>query len=102
MMPLDRARWFEHEQITVSNTAVGLTSATFASAKVAKISVDKAAGGYGVRYRFSTDGNPTDSVGMEMEAGDEPLVIAGAENLNRIRFIRRDMADVQVNVLYGK
>lgn len=92
--------WFAYEQLPVSTTSLPLTATTYLNAKVAVVAVNKLAGADGVRYRYDAD--PSATVGMELEAGDAPLVIWGTQNIQDIEFIRRDAADVTLNILYGR
>lgn len=90
---------FAFETITVSTTAVGFTSATYAPsgttpADYAMVSVETAA----IRYRV--DGvAPTASVGHAIEAGSG-FPVCGQPSLKTFQMIRRDGADSTVRVTY--
>lgn len=97
--PLDT---FGFEQVSVAGTAVGLTAATYAPAspggpaKVAYIQCETAA----VRWR--ADGtDPTATVGVSMEAGDE-IVVWGQYDIQSIKFIWRDGVTATLNVHYAR
>ncbi len=85
------------ESITVSTTAVALTANLRNTHVFAFITVE----GAPVRYRPDGDVTaPTSTVGHALEIGDT-LAIRGTEQLEKIRFIRRDGADGTLMVSYG-
>jgi hypothetical protein len=102
---------YDHEAITVSTSALGLTST--------KITVVASIGGavesqyQNVKHadealittetdkvRFRLDGtNPTSSTGHELAAGDT-LIVSGWKNIQAIRFIRSGSADATLRCTY--
>ena len=84
-----------YEDITVSTTAISLSAASLASARVALISVETAA----VRFKFNAD--PTALLGHILEPGDW-LELENAHEILNITFIRKDSVDAVLRVSYGK
>jgi hypothetical protein len=84
---------YDHEVITVSAVAIGLTANKLSPAEAALISC---AGG-GVRYWL--DGTaPTASEGHPLAAG-ETILVHGQNNLRGLRFVR-ETADAALAVTY--
>lgn len=86
-----------YEQLTVSSTAVGLTSSKYkpATGRPANIAIIRVAGG-NVRYR--QDGvDPTASVGVPVNVG-EILTLDG--DLASYKFIRQTV-DATLDIEYG-
>lgn len=103
--PLDKEFYnplvtFAFQQITVSTTAIGFTTATYSpgtkgTALLATVIVETA----GVRYR--KDGTaPTSSVGMPLAAGDV-LYVWGSVDIKNIKFIRTSGSDATISVEYA-
>lgn len=70
-----------YQQITVTNTAIGISAPTKTGANAAMLQVEAA------QIRWRDDGtDPTASVGMLMSPGDPPFPYSG--NLSAIKFIR--------------
>lgn len=103
--PLDKEFYnpvvtFAFEQVTVSTTAIGLTTATYSpgtkgTAMLATIIVETA----GLRYR--KDGtDPTSSVGMPLAAGDV-LYVWGSVDIKNIKFIRSSGSNATISVEYA-
>lgn len=89
--PLDT---YGFEALAVSSTAVGFTVATADHAKRAIVRVESNS----VRWR--ADGtNPTATVGMPLEVGDE-LVVWGTD-IHTIKFIRQS-ADATLSVSFAR
>lgn len=83
-----------YEAITVSDSAVGLTDSVYSTSTSALITVEANA------IRFRVDGvNPAADEGHVLEAGDV-LKLTSADELQRIRFIRRDSSDGTIRVTY--
>lgn len=83
------------ESLTVSNTSVGLTEATFGNLTHAFITCEVAA------VRFWLDGTaPTATVGHNLEVGDT-LELESEPQLQNVRFIRRDGVDSTLRCSYG-
>lgn len=90
---------FDFEQLVVSTTAVSMTRGKImpsgkAPAACATISVS----GDSIRYRID-GGEPTSSVGHQLEAGDY-ITISGINNLLRFKAIRSGTVDAIVDVTY--
>lgn len=84
------------EAVTVSTTAVALTAATFGQSNEAFITVENGA------VRFRMDGTaPTASQGHELDVGDS-LTLDSRDQIERIRFIRRNGVDATLRVSYGR
>ncbi len=86
-----------YEQLTVSNTALGLTSAKYRKANVAVIRVS-------ADIRYTLDNTNADltlsaSVGMTWASTDGDLVIPLAD-LSTFRMIRVGASDVTADCLY--
>jgi hypothetical protein len=92
---------FAGEAITVANTAIGPTSATFAPsgeapAQRAVVTVETAS----LRYRY--DGTaPTASVGHLALPG-EVIVVDGVDNVAKLRMIRTGSTSAVVHVTYER
>lgn len=84
---------FDHEVITVSAVAIGLTAGKLAPAEAALISCT----GAGVRY-WLDGATPTASEGHALAAG-ETILVHGQNNLRGLRFIR-ETADATLAVTY--
>lgn len=85
-----------YESVTVTDTAGGLTSATYTTAISALITVETA----NVRYR--ADGtNPTSSEGHLLRVGDI-LELESPDEIQRIRFIRTSGTSSVIKVTYSK
>lgn len=83
------------ETVTVSTVSKELTAATYDNQRFALITVESNA------VRFRLDGtDPTSSVGHVLEAGDI-LTLDSLEQIQAVRFIRRDGADATLSVSYG-
>jgi len=85
----------EGESVTVSTTAIGLTSARINGRSEALIVVETAA----VRY-WKHGETPTATVGVVLEPGDI-LTLDSEHSLQTILFIRRDGADATLRCSYG-
>lgn len=84
---------FDHEVITVSAVAIGLTTSKSAPAEAALISC----AGAGVRY-WLDGAAPTASEGHPLAAG-ETILVHGQNNLRGLRFVR-ETADATLAVTY--
>lgn len=89
---------FAHEKITVSNSAVSLTTATYTTdgekAKRAIITVESAQ----LRYRY--DGTaPTSSVGHLLNPFDV-ITILGSDNITNFKAIRAGSTDAAISCSY--
>lgn len=98
-MPYEiRGNAFAAEEKTVSTTAVGGTSATYApAAGVAKGVVINPAD-QDLIFRID-GGTPTASVGLRLAAGDN-AVIYGEANVRNLLMIREDASDSAVSLTY--
>lgn len=85
--------WDAFEQLTVSSTALGLTSP---GGRNYAILIPEAAA---VRFRLD-GGVPTATVGFPLEVGDQ-LILDSADELRDFRVIRRDGTDCTLNIQYG-
>lgn len=86
---------YAFESVTVSSTAVPLTSATADHATRAYVTVE------GGPVRFRTDGTaPTALIGHELRTGDT-LELDDNDEIQKIQFIRRDGVDATLRVTYG-
>ena len=82
------------ESITVADTAIGFTTATRDDAVEAFVTVESAA------VRFRTDGtDPTAAIGHVLEVGDT-LKLKGRDDLQKVKFIRRDGVSATLRVTY--
>lgn len=89
---------FNFETITVADTAIGCTAATYASNNDSHIrSVMTLAGGV-VRYRYDGS-NPTASVGHLLHHGDT-VVVEGLVNTSNFRVIRAGDTSGTLSVTY--
>lgn len=85
---------FEHQQLTVTETAVGLT--VTAGTSYACISIADAA----VRLRL--DGtDPSGTVGFLATNGQE-LILYGEDTLNDIKFFADTSTDAVLDIAYGR
>lgn len=89
---------FAFEQLTISTTAVSLTSATYdpatGTAQSALVTVDTNP------LRFRADGtNPTAAIGHNVTAGNS-IEVCGISNIRNFRAIRSGAADAVINVSY--
>lgn len=102
----------DHEAITVSTSAIGLTAGKLTTANLANavsgeqsyIEVKRVSKALITvetdLVRFRIDGtNPTSSTGHQLSAGDS-LEISGFQNLTNIRFIRSGAADATIRITY--
>lgn len=93
------ARAYNTESITVSNTAIGFTSATISPERKTKpykavFTVETAA------IRFTVDGStPTSSVGFLAQIGDI-VTINGEGDIKNFRAIRTDATDAVIQPIY--
>lgn len=92
---------FADEQITVSTTAVGFTSATYAPAglrpaDMAVVTLETA----DLRYR-SNGLNPTSAVGTAFPA-PSTILVCGNVNISRVKFIRAGSVDGIITVQYSR
>ena len=93
------ARAYNTESITVSNTAIGFTSATISPEVRTKpikavFTVETAA------IRFTVDGStPTSTVGFLAQIGDI-VTINGEHDIKKFRAIRTDSTDATIQPIY--
>ena len=88
-------QFFSFENLTVSSTGVGFTSATVALANYARVYVDDA----DVRMRL--DGTvPTATVG-ELIPRDSVVLLQSQDEVNRARFIRTSGSDATLMAQFG-
>ena len=92
---------YAFEQITVSTSSIGLTSATwdsFAEGACAEIRVETDS----VRYRLT--GTPTSSVGIPLAANDVLYLenVPDSDNFSDVRFIRSGSGDATLSVQYWR
>ena len=83
------------EALTVSSTSVGFTSATYGNADYAHVYVDIA----DVRMRLD-GGTASTSNGIPLAVGDE-VVLEGADEVARARFIRDGSTDATLVTNFG-
>lgn len=83
-----------YEDLTVSTTAVGFTSATRSNADRATVFIQ------GAPVRFRLSGTPTSSSGDTLEVGAR-LELESAEEVQRILFISRDGASATLRCHFG-
>lgn len=87
---------FDHEILIVTDTAIGLTAATYLEAIRAEISVKTAA------INMWDDGtDPTASVGDPVYVGDR-IILKSAAQIAGARFIRTSGASAELAVHYFK
>lgn len=85
-----------HEAITVSSVSIGLTTATIAGRSVALITCEAAV------VRFTLDGTaPTATVGHVLNP-DDVLTLDSPDQLQKVRFIRRNAVDATLRCSYGR
>ena len=85
---------FAHETLTVADTAVGLTSATYSDATRAEMTLETA------QIRVWDDGTaPTASVGMLVEIGDT-IVLNSAAQIANFKAIRTGTTSGVLRVTY--
>ena len=85
---------YAYESITVAGTAIGFTAATMDQAVEALVTVEAGA------VRFRADGtDPTAAVGHVLEVGDV-LKVRSQNDLQKIRFIRRDAVSATLRVSF--
>lgn len=85
---------FDHESITVADTAIGLTPATYAAATRAEMTLETA------QIRKWADGTaPTASVGQIVEVGDV-IVLNSAAQIAAFKAIRTGGASGVLRVEY--
>lgn len=85
---------YAFESVTVSTTAVTLTSATFDNATKAVVSLEGAT----VRFR-PDDTDPTAAIGHELVAGDV-LTLETPDEIQRVSFISKDGGTGTLRVTY--
>lgn len=95
---------FAFETLTISNTAIGLTTNKYRptgadAGKIAEKAFVTCEGG-SVRYRYDGE-DPTVTVGHILEAGGY-LVLEGQNQMNLIKFIRKDGADATLQITYER
>jgi len=89
---------FAFETITVTNSAVGFTNATFSSTKVPHLRAIVTVEGGIMRYRY--DGtNPTATVGHLLGHGDTVILESGV-NVDNFRAIRAGGENGTLSVTY--
>ena len=89
------AKFSAFEALTVSDSSVGFTTATFANRSLVFLTCEDAA------VRFRLDGTaPTSAVGHELEVGDT-LELDSEHQLENVRFIRRNGVDATLQCAYG-
>ena len=82
------------ESITVADSAIGFTAATHDHANEAFVTVESGA------VRFRADGtDPTAAIGHVLEVGDT-LRLESQNDLQKVRFIRRDGVSATLRVSY--
>lgn len=84
-----------YEDLSISTTATGFTSATYSGADHAMVLVEDGS----VRFRMS--GTPTATVGDLLRAGDR-IELNGASELAGVKFISKDGNTVTLRCSYGK
>ena len=85
-----------YEALAVSTASVGFTAATYGTAINARCSVETGA------IRFRMDGtDPTATQGEVAEPGDI-LAFESPDEIQRVRFVRRDGWDATLRVHFGK
>ena len=93
---------YAFEDLSVSSSAVTLTSATYttnAPATCAEVLVDNAE----IRYRIDS-GTPTTTSGHQKSSGDTIYISNDnrTTNINNAKFIRRTSTDAHVHVTYWR
>ncbi len=92
---------YDYEQITVSSTAVGLTTSKIEPAngpRAAKVLIYVS----GAQIRFRVDGtDPTSTSGMVIDAGSYFEVI-GYHDISNFKAIRTGSTDATLDVIYFK
>ena len=85
---------FAHETLTVADTAVGLTSATYSDATRAEMTLETA------QIRVWLDGTaPTATVGMPIYVGD-PIVLNSAAQIANFKAIRTNSTSGTLSIQY--
>ena len=85
---------FAHETLTVADTAVDLTSATYSDATRAEMTLETA------QIRFWVDGtDPTASVGIPVEIGDT-IVLNSAAQIANFKAIRTGSTSGTLSIQY--
>jgi len=85
---------FDYESITVSNTAIGLTSATYLDATRAEMTLETA------QIRFRVDGtDPTSSEGHPVYVGDL-IILNSAAQIAAFKAIRTGSTSGVLKVTY--
>ena len=85
---------FAHETLTVADTAVGLTSATYSDATRAEMTLETA------QIRIWLDGTaPTASAGILVEIGD-PIVLNSAAQIANFKAIRTGSTSGTLSIQY--
>ena len=98
-LPIDSYTPFAFESLTISNTSVGLTTATFApSGQPPAVYASGRLETNPARYR--SDGvAPTAAVGVLINSSDG-VEVCGEQNLRAVRFIRQGAADATLQIVY--
>jgi len=87
--------YYAFETVTVADSSIGLTAATFDQQRFALITLETAP------VRFRLDGSaPTSTVGHLLEVGDI-LELDSNEQLVAVRFIRTTGVSGSISVSYG-
>lgn len=88
------ASYFAYEDLSVTGTAVGFTSATRDTATTASVLVQ------GAPVRFRMSGTPTATVGDTLEVGDR-LVLESRSEVQKVLFISRDGGTATLRCSFG-
>ena len=91
---------YAHETITVANTAIGFTAATWRVGEHSGVRAVITATGGQMRYRYD-GGNPTTTVGHLLAHGDI-LVVENAINIVQFRVIQIGTQNGTLSVTYER